>query len=195
MKYKKMIINNKSDENKFIKKINLYKSKLYYFTKFELVNNYDKNNDLDNIIKALNIKKKKERITFVYDNAVSKIDNHCKGKNMCGFKNGKCYTQINNNYINGCCRKCIFQSPNGCTTKNLTCKLYNCSEVRSRNKVIEFNDLIILNTLTKRQQIIIKHDYFSSREEVLKDLYIGILTIFTIRIIIRLLFKQKKDSI
>jgi len=189
---KTIVLNNQDDRNKFLKNIWKYRSIFYHFKEFELKDNLGYGDDIKGIIDALNIKDKKKRITFIYDSACENIDEYYKDKNICGFKNGKCYAQRFNKYHNGCCRKCIYQSNKGCQTKNLTCKLFNCSEVTCRNKVLKFEDLIILKVLSKRQQVIIKHDYFSSREEVLKDLFIGSLTIFGIRLTFRLLFKNMK---
>ena len=138
------------------------------------------------------IEKRKKRIAYIYDSACNYIDNYWKGKNICGFKNNKCYTQQYKGckYKNGCCRRCIYQSNKGCTTSNLTCKLYYCTEVRKRYKVPTFKDIKILKKLSIRQRIILKHDYFSSREEVLTDLYIGSITIFIIRLLYRYIRKN-----
>ena len=178
---RKVSINNRKGLKKVYKKI------FYSSTIFK-----SNNKELKDIVTALNIKKRKERITFIYDSCCKKIDDFSKNKNMCGFKTNKCYTQQYKGckYNNGCCRRCIYQSPKGCTTSNLTCKLFNCSEVRKRFKVIEYNDLDLLKLLTFRQRTILKHDYFSSREEVLKDLYIGSITIFTFRLLYRYIRKN-----
>ena len=143
------------------------------------------------IKEAREIKNRKERIAFIYDKACEILDSQFKGINVCGFLNNKCYSQQCNKYTNGCCRKCIYHSNNGCITNNLTCKLFYCGEVTKRYKVLEFKDLKILKLLSLRQRIILKHDYFSSREEVLRDLYIGSLFIF----VIRLIFRYRKNII
>ena len=116
------------------------------------------------------------------------IDNRNKNINICGFINNKCFVQRknNSNNCNGCCRLCIYQSSNGCTTNNLTCKLFNCSEVKKRFEVDKFNDINLLKLLSLKNRIIVKNDYFSKREDVLRDLYcIGII-ISCIRLIYRL---------
>ncbi len=181
---KYILINNEKDYKKFIKKLWIYKS--YRFTKFYLINNFNSSKDINIIINALNIKNRRKRISFIYDSACNIIDNHTKNKNICGFKNNRCLAQR----YNGCCCRCIYQSNKGCKTKNLTCKLFNCNEIKKRFDVINFNDLTILKILSKRQQIILKHDFFSSREEVLNDLFIGSITIFAFRIIYRLISKN-----
>lgn len=176
----------KLDNNKQIKKfyrlLSLYKSIIFKFVKFK-TSNSDKNINL--IIEALNIKNRKERITFVYDEACKLIDNQVNGKNICGFENCKCYTQRNNSYKYGCFRMCRYKTNSGCSTKNLACKLFNCSEVKKRYKVIEYDDLKILKLLSIRQRFIVKSDYFTLRENVLKDLYSYSFIYSSIKIILR----------
>ena len=180
------VINDKPALDKFYQKLFFYKSFIFKKTTFTVETKYEQ---LKPIIKALNIKKRKDRITYIYDEACRQIDNHYKNKNICGFKNNKCYVQqkLNNGTINGCCRMCKYQSEKGCQTINLTCKLFTCSEVEKRCKIITFNDLKILTLLSYRNQMILKSDYFSKREDVIKDLYYGSFTLWTIRIVIRLI--------
>ena len=172
--------------DKFYRKLFFYKSFWFKPFTFILDSNYD---EVKPIIKALNIKKRKDKITYIYDEACHQIDNHYHNKNICGFKNNKCYVQqkLQNGTINGCCRMCRYQSNKGCTTKNLTCKLFTCSEVEKRCQFIKFDDLKILKLLSYRNRMILKSDYFSKREDVINDLYYGSFCLWTIRIIIRML--------
>lgn len=187
MKLKTITINSDKDYKKFIKKIYLYKSILYINTFFK-VNNKTNNKDIEYIIYALNIKKRKKRIEYIYNFACDLIDNKFKGINICGFKNGKCHVQQKTKKnCNGCCRKCLYQSEHGCKTKNLACKLFNCSEVTSRYNVIKYEDLKILKLLSFKNQMIIKSDYFSKYEDVLKDLYSYSLTYSLFRMTYRLI--------
>ena len=170
-----MIIN----EKKYIF-IPIYKSALFKFCKFE-TKSKDKQDII--IINALNIKKRKKKITYIYDETCKYIDEFYGNKNICGFKNCKCYANLKN----GCCRKCLYKTDKGCSTKNLACKLFNCSEVYCRIKTIKFEDLRILKVLSFRQRLLVKSDYFSLRKDVLKDLYSYSITYSTIRIVIRLI--------
>lgn len=188
MKIKTILINNEHDLNKLIKNIKYYKGLFYCNTEFIIKNNLqDKNVEL--IMNALNIKNRKKRIEYIYQQACNLIDKNNKGKNICGFKNNKCYVQrkLNNGKCNGCCRKCLYQSENGCTTRNLACKLFNCSEVKSRHKTIKYEDIKILKVLSLKNQFIVKSDYFSREDDVLKDLYCYTYTLSTIRIVYRLI--------
>lgn len=151
---------------------------------------------IDYIVNALNIKNRKKRITYIYDSSCKLIDDNTKNSNICGFKNGKCYVQrnLNNEKCNGCCRKCLYQTNKGCPTKNLSCKLFNCSEVTSRYNTIKYDDLKILKLLSLKNRIIIKSDYFSRREDVLKDLYAYTLSYSTLRILYRIIINCIKLS-
>lgn len=198
MKRKTIVIESKEDYTKFIKRIILYKSILYINTEFQ-VKGCQVNDKIQQIIKGLNIKNRGKRITYVYDTACNIIDSNTKGLNICGFKNNKCYIQQkqNNGKCNGCCRLCKYQNSNGCPTKNLACKLFNCSEVKKRYKTIEYKDLAILKLLSLKNRLIVKSDYFSTREEVLKDLYAYTLTYSILRIFfrsIRNLISKTKNS-
>lgn len=188
MRKKVILISNNNDYKKFLRRIYIYKSILYCNTLF-IVKNDNNDKMIDYITNALNIKNRKKRITYIYDSSCKIIDDNTKNINICGFKNDKCYVQriLKNGKCNGCCRKCLYQTKNGCPTKNLACKLFNCSEVKSRYEVIKYEDLKILRLLSLKNRIIIKSDYFSKREDVLKDLYAYTLTYPTLRIIYRLI--------
>lgn len=188
MRTKTIVINTHKDYIKFIKKIKYYKSLIYYKTYFKSINNLE-NKNVEAICEGLNIKNRKERITYTYDKACDIVDSQNKGINICGFKNNKCYVQrkLNNNKCNGCCRGCLYQTNKGCSTKNLTCKLFNCSEVKKRFKTLEYKDLDILKLLSLKNRHIIKSDYFSTREEVLKDLYSISMIYSALRILYRML--------
>ena len=179
-------INNQTALDKFYRKLFFYKSFIFKKTTFTVETKFQ---EVKPIINALNIKKRKQRITYIYDEACKQIDNHYQNKNICGFKNNKCYVQqkLNNGTINGCCRMCMYQSEKGCQTKNLTCKLFTCSEVEKRCQVIKFDDLKILNLLSFRNRMILKSDYFSKREDVINDLYYGSFLLWAIRIVTRMI--------
>ena len=182
-------IENEKDIKKFYKRLFWYKSFLFKKVYFE-TNSNDK--DINLIVKGLNIKNRKERIAYVHDTCCDIIDNDTKGKNICGFKDCKCYTQRGKDTCNGCCRVCIYVTNNGCPSKNLACKLFNCEEVRKRHKVITYKDLKLLKLLNLRQRFIIKSDYFSNREEVLKDLYSYSIIYATMRIVYRIGYRFVK---
>ncbi len=175
-----MIINEKN-----IYLLHLYKSIFFRFCKFKTDSN---NKQYKIIVNALNIKNRKQRITYIYDSTCNYIDDYYQKENICGFKNNQCYVQQkkHSDLQYGCCRKCKYKRNTGCPTKNIACKLFNCSEVKCTKKVLKYEDIITLKLLSIRQRIIIKSDFFSTREEVLKDLYSYSIIYSTIRILIRL---------
>lgn len=195
MRIKKLKIETERDLKSFYKKLFLYKSFLFRNTFFEL------NSDplqINSVLMALNIKNRKKKINYIYDSACYFIDTSYKNLDVCGFKNGKCYVQqkLKKDLINGCCRGCLYQSCNGCQTANLTCKFFFCSEVEKRIKVIRREEVPVLRCFSIRQRTLLKYNYFSSREDILMDLYIGSLFIGSIRILYRQVrnFIQRKTN-
>lgn len=179
-------IYNEKELEKFYSRLWVYKSFIYRFVKFKI--NTDINDDQLKIIEnALNIKNRKKRITYIFDTACDYIDNKNKGVNICGFRDGKCFVQQckKNNLVNGCCRKCIYRTSKGCPSKNVACKLFNCSEVTSRYETIKYEDLKMLKLYNFKNRTIVKHDYFTLREDALKDLYSYTFIYATFRIFIR----------
>lgn len=159
------------NKEKFIKKLYLYRYNIFIKYETDI-----KDEELNIIINALNIKSRYKRIKYIINNGIDIIDNYYKECNLCKFINNKCicHRKINKDYINGCCRKCIYQSSKGCTTKNIACKLYNCSYVdyNGKNK-LNFNDINLFKLLNPYQRYILKNDYFSKPNEVIIDLYVG----------------------
>ncbi len=191
MKTKEISIKTEQDYKKFIKRLNLYK-RIFYYNRYFEVNTAIHQNEIKPMVTALNIKHRKDRIRYIYDSSCHLIDKKYERCDTCGFVNNQCYVQrkLQNNKCNGCCRRCLYQSPNGCRTKNLTCKLFNCSEVRERYDVVQYRDLNILKLFSLKNRIIIQSDYFSSREDVLKDLYSYSILYSGIRIIYRFIKTQ-----
>ena len=180
----------RSMELRSTKLLFLYRSFLFRFVKFET-----KDKDLKNIVNALNIKKRKKRIEYVYDEAIKYINKYYS-QDLCQFKNNQCIVQRNNksDKINGCCRLCAYQNNKACDVNNVACKLFYCTTAIKNMKELNIKDVEILKCLNKRQRFVLKSDYFSKREDVINDLYYGIV-IATIRISYRLIkqlcFKER----
>lgn len=191
----KVVENNK----KFYRNLFWYKSIFFRNIKFITEENSDE--EFNNIVKALNIKNRKERIKFIYEYCCNKIDAYNEGKNICGFnEKGQCIAQQAADekiYKNGCCRLCRYQNSNGCHTSNIACKLFYCNRVTEKYQVLKFKDLKILKLFTWRQRIIVHDDYFTPKNVVLSDLYIGSIIIYVLRMAIRLIinfFELKKNK-
>ena len=194
MKRKEIIVNNQKDLNRFYKSLWLYKSFIYKNTEFYSNSKYD----ITSIINGLNIKNRRKRIDYIHDEACNEIDLSLPNSNPCEFIDGRCIVQRsnpNNHYCYGCCRFCIHCTDKGCPSKNLSCKFFNCSAVKERDKIKKYKDLNILKLLSWRGRIIVKHDYFCLREEILHDLYIDELFIVSIRIIYRIIRNEIKRRV
>lgn len=179
MKKKKILIET-DNVNEIYKKYKKYKTFIY--KNVEFIYNA-KNKDIERIVKVLNIKSRRKRLEYIFEESCSDIDKFFKGENICGFECGQCMVQREHKLKdkNGCCKICRLQSDTGCTSKNLTCKLFFCDEVKNKYEVIRLNDLKLLKLLTRRQRIILRFDLFSTREEVIMDLYLGFITIAAFR--------------
>lgn len=158
-------LTDKNSITKFYKRIWLYKSILFYKTKFTCNDNIDLQTRY--IIESLNIKNRKKRITYIFDKTCELIDKKNEGINICGFNNRVCNAHQclkNKNYLDGCCRKCLYKTEKGCPSKNVACKLFNCSYVKDKYEVYKKEDLEILKVLSFKNRMIITHDYFSLRK-------------------------------
>ncbi len=174
-----------NSQEELYKKMKIYNSFLFKNVRFKT--NLDDVTCI-NIVNALNIKNKKNKIEYIYNTACDEIDSFYKDKNICNFNSeNKCINQQNHNSpnCNGCCRLCLNQSNNGCTTCNLSCKFFYCDIINKKYKVLKINDISILKLFTLRQRLILKQDFFSTKEQILRDLYIGSILIFEYTIGIR----------
>ena len=184
---KKIIINinNNQDYNKFTKKIKLYKSIFYYNTNF-IVNNNINDKTVDIIINALNIKKRKKRIEYIYYSCCDYLDNNIDYKKICNFKNNKCFVQRknNSNHCGGCCIGCPLLNK-GCLTKNLSCKLLYCRPTKKlvKEQLSKVNNILKLYSI--RQRFIVKINFYTTTQDALKNLYSYSLLIPIIKIIHR----------
>ena len=131
------------------------------------------------LVEALNIKDKRERLSFIYDKSCDLLDNDFYEKNICEFKCGKCINdRINNNLGGGCCcdskyhkDMCPYLSKNGCTIRCLACKFHICRTLKRNGYKYHVNDIYMLKyLLNTRQKIILYNDFFMKKDEVLKDI-------------------------
>lgn len=169
-----IIINNQKEYNKFLKKLFFYK--YYHFTNFEIKNNI-KSSNLNIITKALNIKKRKKRITYLYDETVKYLNNYYKD-DLCKFKNDQCFVQRkrNDNSKFGCCFDCkLVESGKGCPTSNVSCKLLYCKPALENIKVLKMNDIEFLKCFSVFQRFILRFNFYSTREQIIKDLNYGLI--------------------
>lgn len=156
---------------KNIKYLFLYQSFLFKKVVFET-----DDKSLLSIVKALNIKNKLLRIEYIYDEGIKYINNYYSD-DLCKFEDNKCIAQRKNGneYINGCCRKCPIVTDNGCPSSNLVCKLVYCKTALGNIKLLKFNEIPILKCLSIKQRMILRSSFFNTREEILNDLYYGLI--------------------
>lgn len=141
---------------------------------------------LNKVIQILNIKNRYKRIKTIILETAEYIDDYYSECSLCDFKNNICicHRKIEKNYQNGCCRMCIYQSSNGCTTKNVACKLFLCSHSIYDKDKLNLEDIYLVKLLDPYQRYILKYDYFSTTEQVATDLYVG-----PICLIIKIIFR------
>ena len=166
-------IDNEKQLKKFYRYLFIYRSFLFRFIKFKLE---EDKYEVSEIIKALNVKGRKKRITYIYDKACEEIDEFFEGKNVCDFKDGKCLSQQKNNSdkFNGCCRLCEHRTGGLCPSRNLACKLFYCSYVTDKYEILNYEDIKVLKCLTPLQRFVVESDYFSLEKDVINDLYFGV---------------------
>ena len=179
-------VKDKKSLNRFYRLLPFYRTFLFRFTKFKIKE--DKYN-ISSIIEALNIKNRMKRLEYIYDTACNEIDLYYKGLNICGFKNGRCKSQLlsKTKNVNGCCGLCVYVTDKGCPTRNVSCKLFVCDIVKKKYKPIKFKDIKILKLLSIRQKLIITTDCLSTREQAINDLYTGLLIVGYSRMFFRLI--------
>ena len=157
-----------------------------------VISNY--NDDILYSLIALCITDKKERYTYIYDAMFSILDKIWKKYNPCDFCNNLCVATREHKNVqqeDGCCysfeydynifspsfiknkQKCKYLGPDKhCTAKNLSCKFFTCSYLKKyKNFNLRMEDyLLIMTFFNKKQQLILKHNFFHSKEELINKL-------------------------
>ena len=174
-------------EIKSIKLIFLYRVLRLFGIKF-----YSNNREYKNFVKALNIKNKKERLEYIYDEGIKYINKYYS-EDLCKFEHDQCIAQRKNGgkEINGCCKKCPLVTDNGCPSVNLSCKLIYCKTALGNIKLLKFNKIPILKCLSYSQRLVLRSSFFNVKEDVLNDMYYGIVY-STLRSLKRSIFFIKK---
>jgi len=150
----------------------LYRTPFFKKTKFKT-----DNKELKNIVKALNIKDKKERITYIYNETVKAL-NEYYSDDLCNFINGQCIVQRENKKgkFNGCCRLCPFVTNKGCPSENISCKLIYCKTAIKNIKLIKISDIKITKCLNPLKRLVLRGNFFITKEEFIDDLCKSIIT-------------------
>lgn len=155
------------------------KYKVLYEGKYYEKEKLDKNiREITQLAEALNIKDKKQRLSYIYNKACDLLDSDFYGKNICNFKNNKClHDRKDENKYDGCCQSnngkhCKYLKNHKCEVRCLACKFHICKELIKLGYKYRVNDILVLKYLLNfKQKIIVYLDYFMSEEEVLEDIY------------------------
>ncbi|MBR3898490.1 MAG: hypothetical protein IKJ43_04360 [Bacilli bacterium] len=147
----------------------LYRTFLFKFTKFKT----DKE-ELKNIVNALNKKNKKERYTYIYEETIEALNKYYKD-DFCDFQNNQCIAQrkSGSKKINGCCRFCPIVTDKGCPSENISCKLIYCKTSIQNFKLLKLWNVKITKCLSPGRQLILRGNFFITKDEFIKDLYDG----------------------
>lgn len=157
-----------------------------------VISNY--NDDILNCLIALNISDTEEKYLYIYDAMFSMLDKIWAKYNPCDFCNNLCVATREHKNVqqeDGCCysfeydynifspsfiknkQKCKYLGPDKhCTTENLSCKFFTCSYLKKyKNFNLRMEDyLLIMTFFNKKQQLILKHNFFHSKEELINKL-------------------------
>ena len=192
MKIKQIKINTESEYREFLEKLKRYRGLLYRNTRFEISSALH-NERIRDMETALNIKNRRQRIEYLYDRACDIVDEY-NNKNgiICHYSaEGICEDPKHQKNKNGCCFICYLQSPEGCPTKNLSCKLFYCDHMCSKYVPITMDDIDLLKLFTWSQREIIKSNEFLDRKTYIDILWVGSYMLFCLYSI-RKLFRMRK---
>lgn len=168
---------------KFCTKFNNYNIKY-------IISNY--NPDIISALKAISISNLKNKYEFLYDTIFKSLDLIWNTHNPCKFCNNICIASRNNytsHKEDGCCysfkysknplkfidniQLCEFlDKDKKCTAQNISCKLFVCNYLK-KEKIFNINIkdfLLIQSFFNKKQQLILKYNFFKSKEEILNKL-------------------------
>ena len=139
--------------------------------------------DLIRAIKIVLLKSKFDKYEYIYDVACDYLDNEFICKNICDFKNDKCFAKRDFNCTCGCCRhfkhffsnklvQCEYLIDKHCSAKCLPCKMFTCDEIIKRKNIkYRFKDIFLLDKFFNSiQKVVILMNCFNTKETILKRL-------------------------
>lgn len=131
--------------------------------------------EYEKYVYALNIKNRRKRYEYIYDEAIAEINSYYKD-DLCDFKNNMCIAQRKKggDKINGCCRMCRIVTEKGCPSSNISCKLIYCKTALSGIDLLKLRNIKILKCLPFSKRLILKGDFFVTRDEIVDDLLLGV---------------------
>ncbi len=166
-KIKLILKYNNLDMNKTIFKIKNYNSNLNYFL-----------NELADLITAYQIKDKKQKFTFIYEQVSKELDKRFRDHNVCGFKDNLCSTKVclQHKYDlkrlkTGCCftkgRVCPNLDKDHCKINCLGCKFFTCYPLRFKGIYYHPKDFLLIKNFFNDYQIyLIKFTLFTDKDDM-----------------------------
>lgn len=172
-KDKVVIISDKYSVEDFYKNLIFYKlfnKNKEFHIKYDIQISEEIQEELEQIIRVLNKKSKKERLGLIFDLACEQIDKLNVSQNFCEFKNNKCFTQKSKEGINGCCGQCRYLINGNCTQNSIACKLYYCYKIKKNKKCPKINDINILKYfLNPKEKFVFSMALYENKEETIKS--------------------------
>jgi len=178
MKEITLTLNNKEQIIKQIKKY-LKKDQDYLLKLEKKTNDISNSKEIEELIKAFNIKDLRKRYTYIYDTMCTYLDEKFKEDNICDFKNNKCIAVRENAYFEndcGCCYgpkrgKCQYLKNNTCSIKSISCKLFTCRYLRKKDIKFPIKDQLLLKLFfNNRQKYLISYSIFIDKEIMIENL-------------------------
>lgn len=147
--------------------------------------------DIVNTFNALLLNNKKEKYEFIYDTTCRYLDTQFANNYFCDFKNDQCIANRNKSSVQcdmGCCysyeysnffdpsfikniRLCEHFKNKTCSTMCIACKMFTCKELKKNGISFSINNLLLLDCFfNKKQHLILKLNFFKTREQVLDKL-------------------------
>lgn len=129
-----------------------------------------------------------KKLEIIYDYVCSYLDKQFIDKNLCGFCDDVCDASRNGltHYkINGCCytfvygpggiiidhKPCQYLVDRHCIANCISCKLYTCYYLKSKNIQFKIREILLLNCFfTFKQHLVLKYNVFKTKEEILNKL-------------------------
>ena len=184
---KNIEITNESEYRQFLRKLPLYKSLLFRFAEFR-VNSAVFPETVREIAEALNMKRRRERIRYIYDRACEYVDRYnAENGIFCAFSDGMCEDPKHQRLKNGCCYICHLVTAEGCPTRNLACKLFYCDHMAAKygDRLLTADRIDLLRLLSPSQRLIARENVYVTRQTQLRQLYHGSYLIYCMYSVIK----------
>jgi hypothetical protein len=179
-------INSEEQYQEFLRGLPKYRGLLGYFTTYTIRGTVH-TKELHDFERALNLKNRRKRITYLYDRVCDIIDQYNAEQGItCHYSaEGICEDPKHQTRKNGCCCHCYLQRPDGCPTRNLSCKFYFCDHLAKKYHALTMEDIDLLKLFTWSEREIIKNNVFVTRKTYINLLCLGSYLLFCIYSVVK----------